>query len=107
MAEKQEGGDRPGRGGNTFGFGLDQATEAVEKLRAMVDQTSHSIRDLTQATEQWAQEAQQRGREMAKELRSQSERAVGTVSQQVEQNPLTSLAVAFALGLLVASLARR
>jgi ElaB/YqjD/DUF883 family membrane-anchored ribosome-binding protein len=105
MAEKQETGERPGGDGSGFGFG--QATEAIEKLRAVVEQASRSIRDLTQASEQWARETQERATGMAKELRVQGERAVGTVTQQVEHNPLTSLAVAFAAGFLVASLVRR
>jgi len=49
----------------------------------------------------------ERARYVAKELRSQGERAVGTVSQQVEHNPVTSLAVAFAVGFICASLIRR
>jgi len=43
----------------------------------------------------------------AGELRNQGERAVSTVSQQVEHNPLTSLAVAFALGCVFGTLIRR
>jgi len=43
----------------------------------------------------------------AEELRNQGQRAVAGVSQQVEHNPLTSLAVAFALGWLIATLIRR
>jgi ElaB/YqjD/DUF883 family membrane-anchored ribosome-binding protein len=89
------------------GFGFGQATEAVEKLRAVVDQASQSIRELSQASEQWAQTVQERAAEMAKELRAQSERAVGTVSEQVEHNPLTALAIAFAAGFLVATVTRR
>jgi ElaB/YqjD/DUF883 family membrane-anchored ribosome-binding protein len=104
MAEKQETDEHSG-GKSGLGFG--QASDAVEKLRSVVDQASRSIRDLTQASEQWAQTAQERASEMAKELRTQGERAVGTVSQQVEHNPLASLAVAFAVGFLVASLVRR
>ena len=103
LSDKQESsGD--GSGG---GFGFNQATEAVEKLRAVVEQASQSIRELTQASEQWAQTAQERATEMAKEFRAQSERAVGTVTEQVEHNPLTSLAIAFAVGFLVASVTRR
>jgi ElaB/YqjD/DUF883 family membrane-anchored ribosome-binding protein len=124
-AEKQESGtlshgNEP-RGGNGFG----QATEALEGLRSVVDQASRAVRDLTQASQQWSQLAQERAREMgqelrsqgeralagmsqqAQELRNQGERAVAGVSQQVEQNPLTSLAIAFALGYLVATLTRR
>jgi ElaB/YqjD/DUF883 family membrane-anchored ribosome-binding protein len=106
MAEKQEADEHSGDGGKS-GLGFGQASDAVEKLRSVVDQASRSIRDLTQASEQWAQTAQERASEMAKELRTQGERAVGTVSQQVEHNPLASLAVAFAVGFLVASLVRR
>jgi ElaB/YqjD/DUF883 family membrane-anchored ribosome-binding protein len=107
MAEKQETGDRSGGDGGGSGFGFGQASEAVDKLRSVVDQASQSIRDLAQASEQWAHTAQERATEMAKELRAQGERAVGTVSQQVEHNPMTSVAVAFAVGFLVASLVRR
>jgi ElaB/YqjD/DUF883 family membrane-anchored ribosome-binding protein len=104
MAENQESEERSGGNGNSTTFGFSQATEAVEKLRSVVEQASQSIRDLTQASEQWAQE---RAREMGKELRVQGERAVGTVSEQVEHNPLASLAIAFAVGYLIASLTRR
>jgi ElaB/YqjD/DUF883 family membrane-anchored ribosome-binding protein len=104
MAEKQEADEHSG---GKSGLGIGQASDAVEKLRSVVDQASRSIRDLTHASEQWAQTAQERASEMAKELRTQGERAVGTVSQQVEHNPLASLAVAFAVGFLVASLVRR
>ncbi len=44
---------------------------------------------------------------LAQQLREQGERAVGTVSETVEHNPLTSMAVAFAVGFLVASLVKR
>jgi len=124
-AEKQDSGtlslgSEP-RGGNALG----QATEALEGLRSVVDQSSRAVRDLTQASQQWSQLAQERAREMrqelrnqgeralagmsqqAQELRTQGERAVAGVSQQVEQNPLTSLAIAFALGYLVATVTRR
>lgn len=107
MAEEHEGGERSGGNGGGASFGLSQATEAIEKLRTVVDQASRSIKDLTQASEHWAQEAQVRAREVAKELREQSEKAVGTVSETVEQNPLASLAVAFAVGFLLASLIKR
>jgi len=62
---------------------------------------------LTQVSEHWAHGLQERACDMTKELRSQGERAVGTVSQQVEHNPLTSPAVAFAVGFLCATLIRR
>jgi ElaB/YqjD/DUF883 family membrane-anchored ribosome-binding protein len=84
-----------------------QATEAIEKLRSGIDQASRAMRDLTQVSGHWAQDLQERARDMAKELRSQGEHAVGTVSQQVEHYPLVSLGVAFAVGFICASLIRR
>jgi hypothetical protein len=42
--------------------------------------------------------------EIGKGLKSQGERTVGGVARQVEQNPLASAAVAFALGGLCATL---
>ena len=109
--QKQEGEDRsPVRSdgeGDAALLSSREATEAIEKLRSGIDQASRAMRDLTQASEHWAQSIQDRARDMAKELRSQGERAVGTVSQQVEHNPLTSLAVAFAVGFLCATLIRR
>src|SRR6266446_10469259 len=109
--QKQEGGDgrvrSNGGEGNAISLGLPQATEAIEKLRSRIDQASQAMRDLTQVTEQWAQGTQGRVRDMAKELRTQGERAVGSVSRQVEHNPLTSLAIAFAVGCVLATLIRR
>ena len=84
-----------------------EATEAIERLRSGIDQASRAMRDLTQVGEHWAQGLQDRASYMAKELRNQGERAVGTVSQRVEDNPLTSLAVAAAVGFLCATLIRR
>jgi ElaB/YqjD/DUF883 family membrane-anchored ribosome-binding protein len=107
MAENRESGERPEGDGTATGFGVSQATEAIEKLRLVIDQASRSIKDMAQASEQWAHDAQERAREVTKELRSQGERAVGSVSQTVEHNPLTSLVVAFAVGFLVASLVKR
>ena len=104
MAEQQESAGRASGDGKATAFGLSQATEAVEKLRAVVEQASRSIKDLTQASEHWAQEAPGRARGVAQQLREQSGRAVGTVSETVEHNPLASLAAAFAIGFLVASL---
>jgi hypothetical protein len=46
-------------------------------------------------------------RDALQELRSQGERASGAVWQQVERHPITSLAIAFALGYLAAILIRR
>jgi ElaB/YqjD/DUF883 family membrane-anchored ribosome-binding protein len=107
MAEKQESGERSGGDGNGAAFGFSQASEAIEKLRAMVDQASKSIKDLTEASEQWAQDAQERAREVAQQLREQGGRAMGTVSETVEHNPLASMAVAFSVSFLVASLIKR
>jgi ElaB/YqjD/DUF883 family membrane-anchored ribosome-binding protein len=124
-AEKQESGTRSlgGEAGNGDWSG--QAAEAVEGLRSLVDQASRTVRDLTQASQQWTQIAQERAHDLgqglrgqgkralagvsqqAEELRNQGEQAVAGVSRQVEQNPLTSMAIAFALGYLLASVTRR
>ncbi len=109
--QKQETEDRLARradgGGNGALLTSGEAGEAIEKLRSGIEQASGTLRDLTQAGEHWAQGLPERARYVAKELRSQGERAVGTVSQQVEHNPVTSLAVAFAIGFICASLIRR
>ena len=84
-----------------------EATEAIERLRSGIDQASRAMRDLTQVGGDWAHGLQERALDVAKELRSQSDRAVGTVSQQVEHHPLASLGVAFAIGFVCASLIRR
>jgi ElaB/YqjD/DUF883 family membrane-anchored ribosome-binding protein len=108
---KQEGEDRtPVRsdgGGTGTLLNSPEATEAIERLRSGIDQASRAMRDLTQVSEQWAQGLQDRAFDMANELRSQGERAVGTVSERVEHNPLASLAVALAVGFLCATLIRR
>jgi ElaB/YqjD/DUF883 family membrane-anchored ribosome-binding protein len=44
---------------------------------------------------------------VAQQMREQGGRAVGTMSETVEQNPLASMAVAFAVGFLLASLIKR
>lgn len=107
-AEQQGSGNRTGSGdGNGASFGFGQATDAVDKLRSVLDQAVGSIRELTKVSEQWAQVAQERAADVAKELRSQGEQAMSNVSDQVEHNPLTSLAVAFAVGYLVATMTRR
>jgi ElaB/YqjD/DUF883 family membrane-anchored ribosome-binding protein len=108
LGQKQQAEDRSNDGAaNGTSLSLRQATDAIEKLRSRIDQASQAMRDLTQVSEQWAQGTQGRVRDMAMELRSQGERAVSTVSQQVEHNPLTSLAVAFALGCVFGTLIRR
>jgi ElaB/YqjD/DUF883 family membrane-anchored ribosome-binding protein len=83
-----------------------QAAQALEGLRSVIEQASQVLRDLTQAGGQWSQSAD-RAREMAQGLRNQGEQYVGTVSRQVEQNPMISIAVAFAMGYLLATLTRR
>lgn len=104
------GGDTSGnRTGDGEGSGTalaSQATEALERFRSVIDQAAQAMRDLSQATGQWAPTAD-RAREVAQGLRSQGAQAVGTVSQQVEQNPMISIAIAFALGYLLASMTRR
>lgn len=124
-AEKQETGTRSPGSEAYGGDGFAQATEALEGLRGVIDQASRAVRDLTQASQQWTQIAQDRARDMGQELRNQGGRALAGMSQQaqefrtqgqraltevtqrVEHNPLTSLAVAFGLGYLIAMLTRR
>ena len=115
-ADKQESGARSlvsdpnaGRtnGGDSSGTALgQQASQALEGLRSVIEQASQVLRDLTQSGGQWVQN-NDRAREMAQGLRTQGEQAVGTVSRQVEQNPMMSLAVAFAMGYLLATMTRR
>jgi ElaB/YqjD/DUF883 family membrane-anchored ribosome-binding protein len=115
LGQKQESENRSlGSGAQTNGgatngtsLSLRQATEAIEKLRSRINEASQAMRDLTQVSEQWAEGTQGRVRDMAMQLRNQGERAVSTVSQQVEHNPLTSLAIAFAFGCVCAALIRR
>ena len=114
-AEKQESGGRavasdPNAGrtnGGDSGTALgQQASQAIEGLRSVIDQASQVVRDLTQAGSQWVQNTD-RARDMAQGLRVQGEQAVGTVSRQVEQNPMMSLAIAFGMGYLLATMTRR
>lgn len=108
-AEKQESGSgsRSVVSGDSAGTALgQQANQAIEGLRSVIEQASQVLRDLTQTGSQWVQNTD-RAREMAQGLRTQGEQAVGTVSRQVEQNPMMSLAVAFAMGYLLATMTRR
>jgi ElaB/YqjD/DUF883 family membrane-anchored ribosome-binding protein len=115
-AEKQESGARSvvsdpnankTNGGESSGTALgQQASQAIEGLRSVIEQASQVLRDLTQAGTQWVQNTD-RAREMAQGLREQGGQAVGTVSRQVEQNPMMSVAVAFAMGYLLATMTRR
>ena len=89
--QKQEAEDRSARrsdgGGNGALPSSREASEAFVKLRSGIEQASDALRDLTQASEHWVRVLPERARYVAKELRSKGERAVGTVSQQVEHNP--------------------
>ena len=110
MPEKQEGMEMTSSGNanaNAGNYGMAQATEVMEKLRNVVDQASQSIKELTQIGQQWAQMAPGRAQEVAQQVREQGGRAVGQMSETVEQNPLASMAVAFAVGFLLASLIKR
>lgn len=107
MAEKQHGQEPTGSENNGVVFGYGQATEALEKLRNVIDQANQSIKDLTQVSEDWAQQAQGRAREVAKGLAAQSDWTTGKIPHVVGQNPLASLAAAFALGFLAARLIKR
>jgi ElaB/YqjD/DUF883 family membrane-anchored ribosome-binding protein len=107
-AEKhQKEGRSHGGGESADGKAVEGASEAMQGLRSVVEQVSQTLRKLTEAGERWAREGEHRASDLAKELASEGERAVGGVSRQVEQNPLISLAVAFAVGFLCASLIRR
>jgi ElaB/YqjD/DUF883 family membrane-anchored ribosome-binding protein len=96
---------RTNGGGDATALGQ-QASQALEGLRSVIEQASQVLRDLTQAGSQWVQNTD-RAREVAQGLRTQGEQYVGTVSRQVEQNPMASIAVAFAMGFLLATLTRR
>jgi ElaB/YqjD/DUF883 family membrane-anchored ribosome-binding protein len=90
-------------GDGMLAVGSQKASEAMEMLRSGIDQATRAMRELTDASGDLVQ----RAGGMAKDLRKQSERAASTLSHQVEQNPLTSLAIAFAVGFMFASLIRR
>ena len=108
MADNNEGVETAIPRGNgeaaESGFGMRQAAEAVERLRAVIDQASQAMRELSAASEEWAET---QAREIAANVRAQGGRAVGAVSRQVGENPLTSLAIAFAVGYVCGILTRR
>jgi len=81
-------------------------TSGFAPLRVAFGRASDTWRKLKGAGGQWANGAEGRVVEIGKELRGQGERAVGEVAKQVERNPLASLAIAFALGFLCATVAR-
>jgi ElaB/YqjD/DUF883 family membrane-anchored ribosome-binding protein len=117
IEEKRDGEERGRRGDagemlssaveESGDMAREQANEARHGLRAAVDHASSSLRELRGAGTQWAKGSQERAVALGKDLRGRGERAVGGVSQRVEQNPLTSVAVAFAVGFVCASLVRR
>jgi ElaB/YqjD/DUF883 family membrane-anchored ribosome-binding protein len=86
---------------------FEETGEALHGLRSAIYQASHSLRELGRAGEDWAKGAKERALENGKEWREQGGRALGGVTRQVEQNPLASLGIAFALGFLCAVVARR
>jgi hypothetical protein len=100
-------GDAAGGATNTGAGAFEQAGAALTGVRSAIDQASHTLRELSRAGEKWAKDAEGRAIEIGKGLCGQGARAAGGVARQVEQNPLASLAVAFALGFLCATLARR
>lgn len=84
-----------------------EAGEALDRLRGLVDQASQAVRELTETSRQWTEATQQQASGVARGMRSQGERAIGTVSQQVEHYPLASIAAAMAVGFLAGYLTRR
>jgi hypothetical protein len=105
--ERQDGAWSTGDAENGGTPATEQANEALHGLRAAIDQASRSLRELSRTGEQWARDAQGQALEIGKGLRGQGEKAIGGVTRQVEQNPLTSLALAFVLGFLCAAVTRR
>jgi hypothetical protein len=115
IEEKADGAERRPRrearadvaGGEANGnAAAEQASAALVGLGSAIDKASRSLRELSRAGEEWAKTAEGRAIEIGKDLRGRGERAVGGVARQVEQNPLASVAIAFALGFLCAALAR-
>jgi ElaB/YqjD/DUF883 family membrane-anchored ribosome-binding protein len=88
-------------------YAMRQATDAVERLRTVVEQATTAVRDLSEASAGWAQDAQGRARDMAKDVRDQSERAVGAMARQVEEYPLTSIVVAAGVGFMLGMMMQR
>lgn len=110
MAEKQHSGDGAAGGEtpspqpeNANRLFAGEAAEALERLRTVIDQASQTVRELTEASRQWAEGTQ--GRTAG--LRSQGERAIETVSRRVENNLAASIAIAAAVGFVAGVLTRR
>jgi ElaB/YqjD/DUF883 family membrane-anchored ribosome-binding protein len=96
-----ENGDDEATSSRPEGNGGGEASaEALARLRVVIDQATQAIREFGMMSEEWAGVA-------ARDLRRQGERAVGSLSRQVEANPLAGLAVAFAIGYLCGVLTRR
>ena len=107
-AEKHQKEGRSHGGGESADSKIvEGASEAMQGLRSVIEQASQTLRKLTEAGERWAKEGEHRASDIAKGLATEGERAIGGVSRQVEQNPLISLAVAFALGFICATVIRR
>ena len=104
-SETRIGGN--GSMGETASQAMKQATDAIDRLRGVVDQATTTFRDLSRVSGEWAQTAQVRAREMADQARTQGEWAVGTMSRQVEQNPVTSIAIALGVGFMLGMMTRR
>jgi hypothetical protein len=98
------GGKLAAEGAGVGETALEQANEALHGLRGAIDRASHSLREWGRASGQWSGS---RAVELGKGLRGQGERAAGGIAHQVEQNPLTSVTLAFALGVLCAMALRR
>jgi len=109
MTDKQESGDGSLAGENVGSvqgwLSPRQLTDALDRLRSVVDQTSQMLRDFGQTSGEWTQAAQNRASDMARHLRNQGGIAVDSVSRQVERNPLASVAIAFAVGFACAAVA--
>jgi ElaB/YqjD/DUF883 family membrane-anchored ribosome-binding protein len=88
-------------------YAVKQATDAIERLRGVVEQATTTFRDLSQASAEWAQDAQGRARDMAKNVRDQSERAMGATARQVEEYPLTSIVLAAGVGFMLGMMIQR
>jgi hypothetical protein len=101
-AEKQESA-----AANGSEAAIEEANEAASGLRAAIGEASRTLHGLARAGKERARDAEARAVEVGKELRGHGERAAGGVARQVRENPLVSLAVAFALGFLCAALVRR
>ena len=88
-------------------YAMRQATDAIDRLRGVVEQATTTFGELSRSGGEWAQQAQVRARDMANQARSQGEWAVGTMSRQVEQYPMTSIILALGVGYMLGMMTRR